>query len=396
MQDEERQRTEPGRAQQAGEAASGKEAQGGPEDPGRGFLLSLSRTVGVSGHEDRAAAAVEEGFTGLADEIRRDRLGNLVLVRRARRAGPEAAAEQAPATPRPPRIMLAAHMDEVGLVITQVDERGFLRFTAMGGVDQRILPAQMVRVHSRQGDLPGVIGAKPPHIQTADEQKRAIKMEDLFIDVGYDEAEARRRVSVGDMASIDMEPLSLRGQRLAGKSLDDRAGVAAMFVCLRELQHLQHSADVFAVATVQEEVSRLSGAATCAFELQPDIGLVIDVGFGDMPGQPEDAGLKVGGGPAIGIGPHVHPKLFARLKELAERWHIPYSLEPSPTPAGTDAYGIQITQAGVPTALISLPLRYMHTPVELLDWRDVQAAGQLLALFIASVDAAFVEGLRCF
>lgn len=346
------------------------------------LLKKLSTSVGVSGYEQRATQLLQSEVGQLVDEVRSDALGNLVLFRRG--SGP---------APRP-KIMLAAHIDEIGLVVTKIEDGGFLRFAPMGGVDQRVLPGQEVIVHGTR-DLNGVIGAKPPHVQDRDEAKSAYKMEDLYIDVGLNTEKARELVRVGDMVTIHRDFMELRGSKVAGKAMDDRAGVVTMIETLRYLEKLHHQADVFAVATVQEEVG-VRGATVSTFGIVPDVGIAIDVGHGDMSGVPDSYTLPLGKGPGIGWGPHVHPKIFDRLTELAKQWNIDYSIEVANTPQGTDAYAIQVTQAGIPTALISLPLRYMHTPVETLDFEDVEKAGRLLALFIAHLTPDWVEGLRCF
>ncbi|HHV94228.1 MAG TPA: M42 family metallopeptidase [Firmicutes bacterium] len=346
------------------------------------LLRALSGRKGVSGCESDLVPLLTESFAPLVDEIREDKLGNLVMLRRG--SGPE---------PRK-KVMLAAHMDEIGLVITGYEPGGFLRFASIGGIDDRVLLAQQVIVHGRK-DLLGVIGAKPPHIQEPDEQDKTVKMKDLFIDVGLDDDTVKELVAVGDTATIAQQPVDLLNGRLAGKALDDRAGVAVMYLCLEVLSRLSHRADVYVVATVQEEVG-LRGAVVSTYGIVPDIGIAIDVGHGDMPGVPSYDTLPMGKGPGIAYGPQVHPKIYQRLVELAKKWSIPYSVEPSTSPGGTDAYAIQVTQHGIPTALISLPLRYMHTAVETLDWSDLDAAARLLALFICSVDSEFVEGLTCF
>lgn len=355
---------------------------------GMELLRQLSGGVGVSGYENTVADIAAEGFKGLVDDVRLDKLGNLIMLRRGRRQGQGVRGKA-------PKVMLAAHMDEIGLIITKIESDGFLRFAPMGGIDQRLLPGQEVLLHGRGKDLYGVIGAKPPHIQTPEEREKTVKMEDLFIDTGLSYIHVREHMAIGDMVTFAQDVVELRNDRFAGKAFDDRAGVAAMLECLKFLQNMNHAADVYAVATVQEEVG-VRGAATSTFGIVPDVGIAIDVGHGEMPGVPETRTIKVGGGPGIAVGPHVHPKILERLRDTADRWHLDFSLEPSTVPNGTDAYSIQITQAGIATALLSLPLRYMHTPVELLEYGDVEKTGQLLALFISSVDNEFVEGLRCF
>ncbi|HAN94933.1 M42 family metallopeptidase [Candidatus Darwinibacter acetoxidans] len=344
---------------------------------------SLSEAPGVSGYEFGLLELIKQGCPW-ADEARTDKLGNLILLKRGQ--GPE---------PRP-KVMLAAHMDEIGLIITKIEKEGFLRFSTVGGFDQRVLLAQEVVIHGRKGTLTGIIGAKPPHIQAPGEQGKAVKMEDLFIDAGFASAEeAKRQVRVGDLVTLKRRVSQLAGSFLSGKAFDDRAGVAAILECFQVLSTVTHQADVYGVATVQEEVG-LRGAVTSTYGIVPDIGIAIDVGFGDSPGLSEEETIKLSKGPGIAIGPHVHPKLHARMVETAKEWNISYSLDPSPYPGGTDAYAMQVARSGVATILLSIPLRYMHTPVETLDYRDIQATGRLMAMFIAGLDHEFVEGLTCF
>jgi len=348
------------------------------------LFQEIASSAGVSGYEDKISAQLQAACPW-ADEFRRDTLGNLIMLKRGK----------AEPGKKVPRVMLAAHMDEIGLIITKIEKDGFLRFSTIGGFDQRVLLGQEVTVHGRR-ELRGVIGAKPPHIQKPDEQKKAVKMEDLFIDIGFDSAEAvEELVGIGDLATINQKARALQGSFVAGKAFDDRAGVAAILECFKALDSLNFSAEVYGVATVQEEVG-LRGAITSTYGIVPDIGIAIDVGFGDSPGLPEWQTIKLSGGPAIGLGPHVHPALHRRMVDTAKEWRIPYSIDPSPYPGGTDAYAIQVTQAGIPTILLSIPLRYMHTPIETLDYDDVKNTGRLMALFIAGLDNEFVEGLTCF
>lgn len=346
------------------------------------FFRTLSEASGISGYEQDVAEPIKKACLW-ADEIRTDKLGNVIMLKKGHGSEPR------------PKIMLAAHMDEIGLIITKIEKDGFLRFSTIGGFDQRVLLGQEVVVHSKTA-LTGVIGAKPPHVQAAGEQSKAVKLEDLFIDVGYDTQEqVQELVRIGDLATIKREVVGLQGSLLAGKAFDDRAGVAAIFECFKVLAELKHEADVYGVATVQEEVG-LRGAVTSTYGIVPDLGIAIDVGFGDSPGLQESETIKLSQGPGIAIGPHVHPKVYARMVETAKEWNISYSLDPSPSPGGTDAYAIQVARAGVATILLSIPLRYMHTPIETLDYEDVKRTGRLMALFIAGLDNEFVEGLTCF
>lgn len=345
------------------------------------FLKKSSMAHGVTGFEFmNIASLVEEAMVGLVDDMRRDKLGNVIGIKKGE--GPE---------PRP-KVMLAGHMDEVGLMVTKIEEGGFLRFTQMGGVDPRILPGHEVLVYGKKV-LPGVIGVKPPHLTSSEEAKKAHKIEDLFIDVGLTEEEVKELVKVGDVVTYRRQVTELSKDILSGKSFDDRAGVAVVLVCLGELKKYKVNADVYAVATSQEEVG-LRGALVSSYGINPDIGIAIDVCHAEMPGVPEWRTSNLGKGPALARGGNIHPKVHARLKKAAEELGIEVQPEIAPAATGTDAWAIQITRCGVATGLVSIPLRYMHTSVETLAVSDVEKAGRLLARFIASVDGSFVKELR--
>jgi len=346
------------------------------------FLTDICEMHGVSGYEHHVAAIIKAALCEHADEVRQDRLGNVVFYRKGKGDGGR------------PRILLAAHMDEIGFMVTKIEEGGFLRFTSVGGIDTRTIVGQEVLLSARE-TLPGIIGAKPPHIIPDEEKEKAYKMEDLHIDLALPEERVRKLVSPGDLAAIRREPLMLAGDSLAAKALDDRAGVAVMLCCLQELERLHHKADVYAVATVQEEVG-VRGATTATYGIVPDIGIAIDVNHGEMPGVSEQDVSQMGKGPTINIGPNIHSKVNGELIRLAKEYRIPYQLEITPGFTGTDARAIQVTRGGIATGLLSIPLRYMHTSVELVDLNDIRQAGRLLAHFIAAIDTPFVEGLICY
>lgn len=346
------------------------------------FLKAMCQETGVSGHESRVSGIIAEEFAKLFDSVESDILGNVIGLKQGEGEG------------RRPRIMLAGHMDEIGLMVTKIEERGFLRFTSIGGVDQRTLVAQEVVVHGKK-DVPGIIGAKPPHLIKPEERRKALPMSDMVIDVGLSEEQVRELISVGDAITLKREFIELQGDRVAAKALDDRAGVAVITECMKELQKLHHYADVLGVATVQEEVG-VKGATVSAYGLEPDIGIAIDVCHAAMPGVPDTLTSPMGEGPAIALGANIHEKVFERLTQIAKEYGIKYHLEPAPGPTGTDAWAIQIARSGIASAVISIPQRYMHTSVETLSLHDIKQAGKLLAHFIASVDAEFVEGLICY
>lgn len=365
---------------QSDERRSDVQEGGGTLDT-KEFLKKMVEATGVSGYEESVGNIIREVFAGVADEVTGDTLGNVIALKRGEGENR-------------PKVMLASHMDEIGLMVTKIEEKGFLRFTSIGGVDQRTLVSQEVRVHGR-GDITGIIGMKPPHLMTSEEGQIAIKMQDMVIDLGLTEPEVKALVAVGDLVTIKRNFIPLCGDFAAAKAMDDRAAVAAMHYCLLELKRLRHTADVFAVSTVQEEVGA-RGALVSAYHVKPDIGIAIDVCHGEMPGVPEQDTAPLGKGPNLALGANIHPKLFERLSELAKEHNIPFTLDPVPGPTGTDAWVMQVTRSGVPTALVSLPLRYMHTSVETLSIGDIKLTGRLLAYFVASVDREFVEGLLCY
>lgn len=354
-------------------------SKGGDHLETKEFLRRLSEGVGVSGYERGLADVFRQAMSPYADRIEVDAMDNCLAVKEGQ--GP---------CPRP-KVMLAAHMDEIGLMVSRYEKGGFLRVVQVGGFDPRTLIGQEVTVHGRQ-DVPGIIGIKPPHIMTAEDRKKAPRLDELFIDIGMDEAAARAAVSVGDVVTLKRRFTELHGDICAGKAFDDRAGVASLLECLKRLAALRCDADVYAVATVQEE-NGFKGAFTGAYAIQPDVGVAIDVGHAG-PGLPEHEALDLGGGPAIAMGANIHPKLHALMVDTAKECGIKYQDDVAPGATGTDAWAMQISREGVPTALLSLPLRYMHTSVETGSLDDIRAAGRLLAEFCARVDRALVEGLR--
>lgn len=342
------------------------------------LLRRLSEASGVSGYEHEVRDLVKAEFERYADEVQTDTLGNVIALKKG--AGPD---------PRP-AIMLATHMDEIGLIVSELEE-GFIRFQQVGGYDDRVLPGQEVVVHGRR-DLPGIIGARPPHVLPSRDRDKPIPYAGLLIDVGLSPADLARLVRVGDLITMNRQLMELKGGLVAGKALDNRASVAAVAACLAGLTMLYHKWDVYAVATVQEEVG-YKGVITSSYDLRPDVGIAIDVTWASQPGAPDEYTFDLGKGPTIGCGPNFHPKLQEALADTAKALELSYHLEPVPRPGGTDAYAIQISREGIPTALISIPLRSMHTPVEEVSVRDVERVGRLLAMFIGRLDEGFLAKL---
>lgn len=343
----------------------------------KAHLRALVEAHGPPGHEDAVRALLRETWAPLTDSLETDRLGSLIGVKRATH----------PVEPAR-RIMLAAHMDEIALMVSGILD-GFLLVQRIGGIDARLMPAQPVLVHGRQ-PLPGIVAAKPPHLLTPAARAQYTPLGELLIDVGLPPDEVSALVRVGDLVTLDVPMLDLLGSRVAGKAMDDRACVAAVTFCLHELQGMRHAWDVVAAATVQEERGLL-GAKTAAHRVAPDIAIALDVAFGPQPGVDGDASIEMGGGPGIGVGPNFHLKLYDRIRETAKRHEIKLQDDVLPGNSGTDAWAIQVALEGVPTALLEVPIRSMHSPVETADVRDIERAGRLLAHFIADLDADFLS-----
>jgi tetrahedral aminopeptidase len=342
------------------------------------FLKQLSENSGASGYEMMIAPLIIKEFQTLAEDVHRDRFGNIY----ARKKGSIGRY----------KIMLAAHMDEIGLMVKEIDPRGFLRFTTVGGVDQRTLLSQEVIIHGKRPVL-GIIGSMPPHLLQVDKDK-TVKMDDMGIDVGMTPTQIHEIIQIGDIITLKRKPVDLLNNLIAGKSFDDRAGVVVMKICLEELRRLHHTHDVIAVTTTQEEVG-LRGALTSAHTLNPDLAIAIDVTHASTPDTKGQVNIELGKGPTIALGPNIHPVIYQEMIKAAREERFPYQVEPIPGMSGTDAWAIQVAQAGVPTGLLSIPLRYMHTSVETLDMQDVVISGKLLACFIASLPED-LEGILCY
>ncbi len=342
------------------------------------LMKLLSEANGVSGYEGRVRDIVRKKMKPCCEDIREDAMGSLICLKRGTQTGAK----------KRRSIMLAGHMDEIGFMVTKLED-GFIRFTQVGGYDVRILPGQLVNVHGRK-TLPGVIGALPPHV--TGHGGGVTPMDELFIDVGMSAKELAKQVSVGDWATIDAPCAKLEGDYICGKTFDDRAGVAAIIICLDELSRMEHSWDVYGVATVREEIG-IQGATTSTFGVNPDVGVAIDVGFGKQPGVPEDRAEILDKGPTMTIGPNIHPALFKHFKDVAKKHEIPVQESVTAGGTGTDANAMQITRSGIPTFLFSIPIRNMHTPVETINIKDLRRCGRLMALAIAAMDKDFMDTL---
>lgn len=345
-------------------------------------LQTLSETPGPSGFEQKVADAIRDLWEPYVDEFSSDLVGSLVAVKKGEGEAPRH------------NLLLAAHMDEIGLIVSQIDEhngQGFLRVERLGGVDNRHLYGQLVTVHGKR-DQSGVLGALPSRMLPEKKRDKAFDYEDLLVDIGLPIAEVKELVAIGDPVSFRQPLRKLQGKRVAGKALDNRASLTAVTACLDYLTQRKHTWDVTAVATSQEE-TRLLGAFTTAHSRHPDIAVAIDVTFGKGPGANGPGIFELGSGPALEIGPNVHPGIYKALQDAAQALEMSVSISTHSRASGTDAYGLQVARSGIPTGLVSIPLRYMHTMVESIDLADVERVGRLLGEFAARLDDKFLDDL---
>ena len=341
-------------------------------------LEQLSNASGVAGREEEIRNLMTKLMKPYADQITVDKLENIIAVKKGKKNAP--------------KVMIAAHMDEIGLMIKTINKEGFLQFTKMGGIDDRILVAQKVIVHTSKGPLNGIIGSKPPHIQKEEERKKILTYDELFIDIGAENKEeaANMGVKVGDPAVFEGKFAKIGKDTVIGKAFDDRIGCAVMVETLKLLE--KTDCTVYAVGTVQEEVG-LRGAATAAFGVDPDVGIALDVTVaGDVPGVREfDTTIKMGKGPAITVtdsGLITHPKILRLLLDTAEENKIPYQLETG-LMGSTDAARISLTRQGVPSGTISIPTRYIHSPNGMLSLKDAEDSAKLTAAAIQRIQKTF-------
>jgi len=348
---------------------------GGMRDKSLGFLRLLVNTPSPSGHEVRGQRVWLDYARGYADETYSDSYGNCVAV--LNKGGS-------------PRLMLAAHADEIGLVVNFIDKDGYLYVRKLGGVDAVVAKAQRVMVHARKGAVRGVVGNVAPHLTKAEKERKLPEISDLFIDIGVrSRREAEKLVRIGDPITLTDEFELLRNDLAVARAFDNRIGTFAVAETLRLLLEDRHKleAEVCAVSNIMEEVGLL-GARQIAYSLKPDVALVVDVTHAtDYPGvsQPLHGDIKIGKGPALTHGGCNHPEVVARLEAVAKKRKLKLQHEAVSSTSGTDTDVIFWTRGGIPSALISLPNRYMHSPVELVSLTDLERIPELMAAFALSL-----------
>ncbi len=337
------------------------------------LLKTLCETPGISSRESKMRSLVATHLRPLVDTLETDAMGNVIGIKKG--------------VPEGPRVMIAAHLDEIGFMVKFVDDRGFIRLLPVGGWDPRVMVAQRVIVHGFSGQaLRGTLmpAAKPIHLLSGDEANKAPKIEEFYVDLGLSGDKVKALVEPGDMVTMD-RTMERVGDTVVSKSLDNRLSVFIMIEALRRLQSSPVQATLLAVATVQEEVG-LRGATTAAFALRPDIGIALDITLAnDFPGPSDHEQItKLGNGTAIKISDSsllCHPKLVRHFRDVAEARGIKYQLEVLPR-GGTDAGGIQRSRGGVPSFTLSTPTRYVHTVNEMANVEDIEASVALLAAYL--------------
>lgn len=352
------------------------------------YLQGASVQFGPSGHERETAEWLKARFEPLCDEVTIDPLYN-VLATKKPTVKPKNGG-------RAPKILLCAHMDEIALMVVDILKDGSLRMGNVGGVDPRVLPAATVTVHchpdsGKPQKLLGVIGAKAPHLLTDEERKQNYKREDLYIDLGLPVEKVKKLVHVGDLVTLNGQTVGLLNNRAAGKTMDDRACIGVMLEAAERLQHMSHAAEIVFACTTQEEVGG-RGAQVAAHTVNPDLSIIMDVSHAPIPASRPDTTVPLDA-PAATYGPFIQYKLLARLQETASKNGIRLNTEQAERSTGTDTDNVQIAREGVPCVLIDLPLKYMHTTVELLDMNAIRECGRLCALFASEIDEGWDDEL---
>ncbi|NTV63441.1 MAG: M42 family metallopeptidase [Oscillochloris sp.] len=339
------------------------------------FLKRLLTTPGPSGDEAAAARVWREEARTFADQVYADVSGNSYALIEG--AGP--------------RVLLVGHIDEIGLMVSYIDDSGYISFAAIGGWDPQVLVGQRVRLLGHVGEVVGVIGKRPIHLLKADERSQATNIERMWIDIGADSREeALERVRVGCVGVIDAPLYELPHERIVSRSLDNRIGAFTVLEALRRLSQDRPAASVAAVATTQEEIT-FAGATTAAFSFDPQVAIAVDVTFAtDHPESDKHqyGDVRLGGGPVLARGSANSPLVYTRLVEVAQREEITYSVQITPRYTGTDADAIHKSRGGVATGVVSIPNRYMHSPNEMIALADVEAAARLIAAFVHSITGA--------
>ena len=338
------------------------------------FLKSLQETPSPSGFEQPVQRLVRRRMKAFADQIETDVHGNVICA-----LNPKGT----------PRVMLAGHCDQIGLRVNYIDDNGFLFFSAIGGIDPSVLPGSRVTVHTKHGPIEGVIGRKPIHVMKPEERGAKVEIREMWVDIGSKgRKESEHVVSVGDPITFRLEMVHLGGELVTSPAFDNKCGTFVVMEALRLCVGLKIKCALYAVSTVQEEVG-LRGARTAAYSVDPQAGIAVDVTHAtDFPDIDKrvNGDIKLGAGPVLSVGANINPPLEKLLARTAKAKRMAFQREAAPGGTGTDANVMQLSRAGVATALVSVPNRYMHTPVEVVSLPDLEATARLVAETVARID----------
>ena len=328
-------------------------------------LKELVYAFGVPGFEDEIRELIKEHMSQYADNVSVDRMGNVVGVKKGNER----------------KVMVAAHMDQIGFMVRGITDDGYLAIAPIGGINSPVLRSAIVRINTENGFIKGVIGEKPPHLG---KEKKSVEIKDMRVDIGVNsKKEAEKIVKIGDVGSFEPQYYEFNG-KIVANSLDDRVGI---YVILKALEKVESEATIYFVATVQEEIG-LKGARTSSFSIAPDIGIAVDVTHATMPGVgKDDVSVELGAGPAVSVGAVANPKLYKHIIQVAKTRKIPVQIEANPAWSGTDADIIQLARDGVATGVLSIPERYMHSQVEMISKKDVNNTIKLLVETLKTVDS---------
>ncbi|OBR91353.1 putative aminopeptidase YsdC [Clostridium ragsdalei P11] len=338
------------------------------------LFKEICETHAPSGREDWLYSIIEDNFNQFGD-ITISKLNNMYIHKEGKTSS---------------KLMIMSHADEIFLMVKEITKEGFIKFKGLG-IDAKSLVAQEVIIHGKE-NVSGVVGLKYDY---SGKQKNKVSMENLYIETGFCIEKLRSLIKVGDYITLDRNMVELLNDNVSCKSIDNRASIFAMYICAEELKNVNPDLNVYFVCSCQEEVGH-RGAKMASYEVKPDIGIALDVTFDGGTLGDSDRENKLGAGPVICIGPNIHTKIKNRIIQTADKYNIPYQIEVEPGNTGTDAWDIQTAEGGIPTLLISIPIKYMHTSVEVVNLKDIKNTGRLLARFIQELKEDELEGLFCF
>lgn len=327
------------------------------------MIKELTGSVGASGHEEHLASKLKDKFFDCGLDVSIDKFYNVI----AKKKGNGKLGKS---------IMITAHYDEIALMVKSIDDKGFISFTNIGGIDSKILISKEVIVHGKK-ELYGIIGQKPPHLMTKEEYSKVQTINELSIDVGYSKEQLKELVSIGDIITFKSEPVILNKDLISNKTMDNRSSVVAMLMVAKQLSKIDTDVDVYFVATTQEEFN-LAGSVVASNKLNPDFSIVVDACHGTMSEVPKDETFELNNGVVIAVGPNLHRNFTEKIMEVAKNKKMLCQIDVEPGNTGTECWAIQVARYGIPTALISIPVKYMHTMIETVHIEDLKNVAKLI------------------